>query len=67
MIRFRARSNGEDVQLAVLPFLTQRYAVRAAEIVTQTPSENVRAYDEMIRQLVDALTAGFAGGHGQPG
>jgi DNA repair protein SbcD/Mre11 len=61
VVRFRARSGDEDVQVAVLPFLTQRYAVRAAEIVTQTPSENVRAYDEMVRQVVAALTAGFSG------
>jgi DNA repair protein SbcD/Mre11 len=60
VVRFRARS-GEDVQVAVIPFLTPRYAVRAAEIVSQTPSENVRAYDEMIRQVVTALTAGFSG------
>jgi len=60
VIRFRARSDGSEVQLAVLPFLTQRYAVRAAEIVTQTPSENVRAYDEMIRQVVTSLTGGFS-------
>jgi exonuclease SbcD len=62
VVRFRARSGGEDVQVAVLPFLTQRYAVRAAEIVTQTPSENVRAYDEMVRQIVAALTGGFSDG-----
>ena len=62
VIRFRARSDGADVQLAVLPFLTQRYAVRAAEIVAQTPSENVRAYDEMIRQVVVSLTSGFSDG-----
>jgi exonuclease SbcD len=61
VIRFRARSGGEEVQVAALPFLTQRYAVRAAEIVTQTPSENVRAYDEMVRQIVTALTAEFSG------
>jgi exonuclease SbcD len=60
LVRFRARSGGEDVQLAVLPFLSQRHAVRAAEIVSQTPSENVRAYDEMVRQVVAALTAGFS-------
>jgi DNA repair protein SbcD/Mre11 len=59
VVTFRARSGGEDVQVAVLPFLTQRYAVRAAEIVTQAPSEHVRAYDEMTRQIVTALTAGF--------
>jgi exonuclease SbcD len=61
VISFRARSDGADVRVAVLPFLTQRYAVRAAEIVTRTPSENVRAYDEMIRQLVASLTGGFSG------
>src|SRR6266581_4527106 len=60
VIGFRARSDGAEVQLAVLPFLTQRYAVRAAEIVAQTPSENVRAYDEMIRQVVESLTSGFS-------
>jgi exonuclease SbcD len=62
VVRFRARSGGEDVQVAVLPFLTQRYAVRAAEIVTQSPSESVRAYDEMVRQIVTALTGGFSDG-----
>jgi exonuclease SbcD len=61
VIRFRARTNGEDVQLALLPFLTPRYAVRAAELVTQTPPENVRAYDDQIRRLVDALTSEFSG------
>ncbi len=60
VIGFRARSDGAEVQLAALPFLTQRYAVRAAEIVAQTPSENVRAYDEMIRQVVESLTSGFS-------
>jgi exonuclease SbcD len=61
VIRFRARTSGEDVQLAVLPFLTPRYAVKAAEIMTNTPSENVRAYDDQIRRLVDALTSDFGG------
>jgi exonuclease SbcD len=61
VVRFRARSGGEYVQVAVIPFLTQRYAVRAAELVSQAPSENVRAYDEMIRQVADTLTAGFGG------
>jgi DNA repair protein SbcD/Mre11 len=61
VIRFSTRS-GEDVQVAVIPFLSQRYAVRAAEIVGQTPSENVRAYDEMVRQVLANLTAGFSAG-----
>src|SRR5579859_3586702 len=61
VIRFAARSDGADVQVAVLPFLSQRYAVRAAEIVANTPSENVRAYDEQVRQVIGSLTGGFGG------
>jgi len=59
LVEFTARSDGAPVQAAVLPFLSQRYAVRAAEIVANTPSENVRAYDEQVRQVIGALTAGF--------
>jgi exonuclease SbcD len=61
VIRFKSRSDGAPVQLAVLPFLSQRYAVRAAEIVANTPSENTRAYDEQVRQVIGSLTAGFGG------
>jgi exonuclease SbcD len=61
VIRFTARSDGADTQVAVLPFLSQRYAVRAAEIVANTPSENVRAYDEQVRQVIASLTGGFRG------
>jgi exonuclease SbcD len=61
VVRFTARSDGAQAQVAVLPFLSQRYAVRAAEIVANTPSENVRAYDEQVRQVVGSLTGGFSG------
>jgi exonuclease SbcD len=61
VIRFTARSDGAQAQVAVLPFLSQRYAVRAAEIVANTPSENVRAYDEQVRQVIGSLTSGFGG------
>lgn len=61
VVRFKARSDGADVQVAVLPFLSQRYAVRAAEIAANTPSENVRAYDELVRQVLGSLTDGFSG------
>jgi exonuclease SbcD len=59
VVRFTARSDGAPAQVAVLPFLSQRYAVRAAEIVANSPSENVRAYDEQMRQVIASLTAGF--------
>ena len=47
--RFTARSTGEQCAVAVLPFLSQRYAVRAAEIVENSPAENVGSYDQMVR------------------
>jgi DNA repair protein SbcD/Mre11 len=59
VVGFKSRSDGADTQVAVLPFLSQRYAVRAAEIVANTPSENVRAYDEQVRQVIGSLTGGF--------
>ena len=61
LVCFKARSDGADTQVAVLPFLSQRWAVRAAEIVANSPSENVRAYDEQVRQIIAALTGGFGG------
>jgi len=59
VVRFTARSDGAPAQVAVLPFLSQRYAVRAAEIVANSPSQNVRAYDEQMRQVITSLTGGF--------
>src|ERR1700761_3476656 len=60
VIRFAARSDGAQTQVAMLPFLSQRYAVRAAEIVANSPSENVRAYDEQVRQVIGSLTSAFS-------
>lgn len=60
VIHFPARSTSEPVSVAVLPFLSQRYAVRAAQLVANTPAENVGGYDQMIRDVLDNLTTGFA-------
>jgi len=57
---FTARSTGEQAVVAVLPFLSQRYAVKAAQLISQTPAENVGAYDQMIREILDNLTASFS-------
>lgn len=59
---FDARSTGERVNVAVLPFLTTRYAVRAAELLTNTPSEQTAAYDQQIREMLDHLKTGFTPG-----
>lgn len=58
--RFTARSTGEQAVVAILPFLSQRYAVRAAEIVENTPAENVGSYDQMLREILANLTAEFS-------
>src|SRR3712207_1825700 len=39
VVEFRSRS-GEPATVALLPFLSQRYAVRAAELVANTPADN---------------------------
>ena len=59
VVEFRARSTGEAATVAVLPFLSQRYAVRAAELVANTPAENTGAYDQQLRDILGSLTGGF--------
>lgn len=58
-IEFTARGTGERGTLAVLPFLSQRYAVRAAELVTNTPALNTLEYDRQLRAILGSLTSGF--------
>lgn len=57
--RFRARATGEEAVVATLPFLSQRYAVRAAQMIMNTPAENVGAYDQLVRDVLGNLTAPF--------
>lgn len=59
VVSFDARSTGERVNVAVLPFLSQRYAVKAAQLVASTPAELSRDYDAMVREVIDALAASF--------
>jgi exonuclease SbcD len=59
VVKFTARSTGEPVIVALLPFLSQRHAVRAAHLVTKTPGEAAAGYGLMVRDLLAALTIGF--------
>jgi len=59
VVEFTARSTGELATVAVLPFLSTRYAVRAAELVAGTPAEHTSAYDRHLRDVLVALTGGF--------
>ncbi|GLZ06810.1 nuclease SbcCD subunit D [Actinomadura sp. NBRC 104412] len=52
--------HGEPVRLAALPFLSQRYVVRAVEALTDTPDQHNRRYADRFARLAEALTAGFA-------
>ena len=46
-------------QLACLPFLSQRYVVRAAELMAQDAAQNAGTYAERYRAVMAALCAGF--------
>jgi exonuclease SbcD len=59
---FVARTTGETVNVATVPFLSQRYAVRAAQVIApgdNVPARNVGAYDQWVRNIVDHLAGGF--------
>lgn len=59
LIEFTARGTGEHGTLAVLPFLSQRYAVRAVDLITHTAAENTGTYDQQLRAVLKSLTSGF--------
>jgi exonuclease SbcD len=58
VVEFVTRT-GEPVTVAVLPFVSSRYAVRAAELVMNTPAEHTGAYDQQLRDILVSLTGGF--------
>jgi exonuclease SbcD len=60
VVAFEAASDSSPVRVAALPFLSQRYAVRAAELLAQTPAESSAGYDAWVRGIVAALAGGFA-------
>lgn len=51
--------SGEVAKVAVLPFLSYRYAVRAAEVILHESSQHATDYSRRIGQFLDLLTAGF--------
>jgi exonuclease SbcD len=58
LVRVTAR-DGSDVRIALLPFVSQRYAVRARELFELTGAEAAAEYVTTIREVIDALAAGF--------
>lgn len=51
--------DGERWQLAALPFLSQRYAVRAVEMYELTAAEATQTYADHLGRLLARLTEGF--------
>ena len=52
--------SGERARVAALPFLSQRYVVRAAELMAGNAAEHAGSYAERCRLLLDGLCAGFS-------
>ncbi len=50
---------GETATVAVLPFVSYRYAVRAAEVILHESSDHSMDYARWIGRFVEALSAGF--------
>lgn len=60
VVTLTARSDGARLRVAAVPFLSQRWAVRSAELLASTPAENSQTYDAWVRKIVAMLAAGFA-------
>ena len=50
---------GEDLRVAALPYLSHRYAVRAAEVLLHETAEHTLDYARRVSQLVRLLTSDF--------
>lgn len=53
---------GEAWRLVALPFLSQRYAVRATEMFELSAAEATQTYADHLARMIAALTADFADG-----
>lgn len=49
----------ERAKVAVLPFLSQRYVVRATDLLELDAQDHGQIYDQRIRELLRVLCAGF--------
>jgi DNA repair protein SbcD/Mre11 len=58
LLRLRTRG-GEMINVAALPFLSHRYAVRAAEILLHENADHSRDYANQVGNIVRLLTGGF--------
>jgi DNA repair protein SbcD/Mre11 len=50
---------GEQARIAAMPFLSQRFAVRAAELILRENAEHALGYARQVASIIGALTAQF--------
>jgi exonuclease SbcD len=58
VVELRSR-DGERALLACVPFLSQRWVVRADDLVSRDAAEHRLLYAERMHRVIGALTAGF--------
>ena len=58
VLRLQTRG-GEDVRLAMLPFVSQRGIVKAKHLMDLQAYENAQNYAERMRRVIEALASGF--------
>lgn len=51
--------SGERAVVAMVPFLSQRYVIRAQELMSGDAADHNATYDERVRRIVAALCSGF--------
>lgn len=59
MIEIPSRDGGETMLVAPLPFLSQRWIVKAAELMGGEAADSVKLYEERYRQLTDWMCTAF--------
>lgn len=52
--------SGTELRLALLPFVSQRGIIRAAELMEHAAFENANAFADRVRTLIELLTASFS-------
>ena len=60
VLRLRTKT-GENVRLAMLPFVSQRGIVRAKDLMDSAAYENAQAYADRMQGVIEALTRSFEG------
>ena len=60
-VRQLQAADGTPVQLALVPFVSQRGIVRADALMAEPAFRNAQTYADRIRAVIGALTVGFSG------